>query len=176
MGAAGTSRLLSTQHKSRTRTSSRGAAGAQVRPGPAWDGEPGRGGRCACGEDRRTLQRRLAALCCPAFLRANPAASPPLPPPPQPPHKLYNGELLSLCYLTAAAHTHTHTLRLVRLMRDRGGRRKRQRDEKVGCMSRELAAREGRQERTRPVFRTLAFRTVAFQLTNATGSKQLMCR
>lgn len=38
------------------------------------------------------------------FLRANPAASPPLPPPPQPPQKLYNGELLSLCYLTPTTH------------------------------------------------------------------------
>lgn len=38
------------------------------------------------------------------FLRANPAASPPLPPPPQPLHKLYNGELLSLCYLTPTTH------------------------------------------------------------------------
>lgn len=38
------------------------------------------------------------------FLRANPAAYPPLPPPPQPPQKLYNGELLSLCYLTPTTH------------------------------------------------------------------------
>lgn len=38
------------------------------------------------------------------FLRANPAASPPLPPPPQPLQKLYNGELLSLCYLTPTTH------------------------------------------------------------------------
>lgn len=38
------------------------------------------------------------------FLCANPAASPPLPPPPQPPQELYNGELLSLCYLTPTTH------------------------------------------------------------------------
>lgn len=38
------------------------------------------------------------------FLRANPAASPPLPPPPQPLQKLHNGELLSLCYLTPTTH------------------------------------------------------------------------
>lgn len=73
---------------------------------PWW--RAGKGGQCVCvcvmwktNEHCNVGYQPSPALL---FLRANPAASPPLPPPPQPPQKLYNAELLSLCYLTPTTH------------------------------------------------------------------------
>lgn len=63
-----------------------------------------KGGQCVCVCVWKTNEHcNVGYQPSPAllFLRANPAAYPPLP---QPPQKLYNGELLSLCYLTPTTH------------------------------------------------------------------------
>lgn len=78
-----------------------------------------KGGRrvyvCMCARQMSTATQAHWPSSALLFLRANPAASPPLPP--QPPQELYNCELLSLCYLTHTLHTQQPPCRLQKTQR-----------------------------------------------------------